>query len=454
MEGKKQPKKPSRSSATTMIKKRHKERDYEIDDLKKMAAQVLSGEMPSARAAALAAGLPHAERSLNRYVKQVRENTALQCESPTETAAAQLQHVSGLEFKEKGNPDICGRRLFTEDELEYFARALKLSSSHAALLSACDSPPPPLRRRVSSHGLLAQRELDPPPPSFFFTGCAWGCGYHVGAYRAMIERWGLAALRSCSFGGNSAGVLIALCAAQGLAWEVAEALYLELVDRAVAGGVVGKMSRYHAAALERLVGPDTHTQLAGRLFVGVSYFPFKYEVSSSWRSREELINTVHASMHIPFYCQHIETVNGRRACDGGLASPYHIIHPPSPTCRGTLIVDPFAKSSLSIVRLEPIFPLVGRRYSEVASEGRKDMLRLQQPAPYPLVWPSPVVLLTWLARAAEELLTYERARLLLRCVLLLLVLRFRRRARDALAKGAVLWRYGGLVGWSGAGKLR
>lgn len=123
--GKKQAK-ASRSSTTTEVKKRHKEREYEIDDLKKMTAQVLSGEMPSARAAALAAGLPHAERSLNRYLKRVRENTSLQCVSHTDTKVAQLQHASELEFAEKGNPDICGRRLFSEDELEYFARALKL----------------------------------------------------------------------------------------------------------------------------------------------------------------------------------------------------------------------------------------------------------------------------------------------------------------------------------------
>ncbi|KAL1498726.1 hypothetical protein AB1Y20_014036 [Prymnesium parvum] len=115
-EGKKQAK-ASRSSTTTEVKKRHKEREYEIDDLKKMTAQVLSGEMPSARAAALAAGLPHAERSLNRYLKRVRENTSLQCASHADTKIAQLQHVSELEFAEKGNPDICGRRLFSEDEL-------------------------------------------------------------------------------------------------------------------------------------------------------------------------------------------------------------------------------------------------------------------------------------------------------------------------------------------------
>ena len=155
-------------------------------------------------------------------------------------------------------------------------------------------------------------------------------------------------------------------------WQFLEKVYLELAEKAAVKGVIGKMTEYHAAALEQLIGPDTHIEVAGRLFLGVTYFPLQYEVTSSWATREELLNTMHASMHIPFYCQHIEAVNGRMACDGGLASPYHLIDEPSDTSAGTLIIDPFAVKCLSLVTLEPAFPLVGERYNQVRTrpEGR------------------------------------------------------------------------------------
>lgn len=79
-----------------------------------------------------------------------------------------------------------------------------------------------------------------------------------------------------------------------------------------------------------------------------------------------------------------------------------MIDPPSSSSRGTLVVDPFANSSLRLASLEPIFPLVGKRYSQVVSDGRKDILRLVQPAPYPIVWPSPIVILMWCARWLEQ----------------------------------------------------
>eukprot|EP00966_Prymnesium_polylepis_P275874 6374268-Prymnesium_polylepis.1 len=128
---------------------------------------------------------------------------------------------------------------------------------------------------------------------------------------------------------------------------------------------------------------------------------------------------MHASMHIPFYCQHIEQVNGRMACDGGLGCPYHVIDPPTDQSAGTLVVDPFAVRSLDLIRLEPAFPLVGKRYATVHQDGRKSILRLEQPKPFELVWPSPIVLLAWCGRAAEELLQKHRRRALLVLLLLL-----------------------------------
>ncbi|KAL1520258.1 hypothetical protein AB1Y20_023727 [Prymnesium parvum] len=94
-------------------KKGNKERLYTLDDLKGMATAVLSGAKPSARIAAIEAGMPSAERSLNRYLKAIREKCAT-----TASVAQHLELVEDMEFKEKGNKDLCDRRLFTEDELD------------------------------------------------------------------------------------------------------------------------------------------------------------------------------------------------------------------------------------------------------------------------------------------------------------------------------------------------
>ena len=56
---------------------------------------------------------------------------------------------------------------------------------------------------------------------------------------------------------------------------------------------------------------------------------------------------------------------------------------------------------------------------QVHQDGRKSILGLVQPEPFPLILPSPVVLLTLCGRAAEELLQKHKRRLLLALWLLL-----------------------------------
>ena len=88
---------------------------------------------------------------------------------------------------------------------------------------------------------------------------------------------------------------MAVAGAVGATWQELEDTYLTLARQAQEKGVFFKMSRYHSAALDKLVGPTTHLDVAGRLFVGVT-LESGYEVFSSWTSREELLDTLHASM--------------------------------------------------------------------------------------------------------------------------------------------------------------
>ena len=354
------------------------------------------------------------------------------------------------------------------------AKRMPRPHSQSQLMCAKFAPPPVVRRSSSENHLGSTEDLDPPPSSFFFTGCAWGCAYHVGAYRGLVERWGLTQLKACKFGGNSAGSIMALAGAVGASWELLEETYLELAESAADRGVMFKMSEYHSAALDKLVGPTTHAELAGRLFVGVTYAE-GFEVHSSFASRDELLNTLcaaprsrsrspagrwarcclassctsaatprqltpnpgvlwcdtplcasltsvracvpaslpplhrHASMHIPFYCTHLAPVGGRSGVDGGLSAPYYQISD------DTLIIDPFGSSSLAslaaAIKLEPLFPILGARYAQVHSEGRKAILGRVQPGALALNWPSPCHAAMWFGRGVEEV-AYGLARAL------------------------------------------
>ena len=169
----------------------------------------------------------------------------------------------------------------------------------------------------------------PLPTHIFFAGASWGCGFYIGAYRALQENYGLDTLSRCKFAGNSAGVLVALCAAAGLDWTVAERVYLKCLTEAVNAGVFQKMSVYHDHALDEVFGGDeeAYKKLNRRLFVGITCFVDEYEIISEWDSNEQLRACIHASMHIPYYCTHIEPVHVkgavRRAVDGGFGSEIH-----------------------------------------------------------------------------------------------------------------------------------
>lgn len=162
-----------------------------------------------------------------------------------------------------------------------------------------------------------------PPSAVFFGGASWGCIYHMGVYDGLVSRFGADALRcSTVWGGTSSGALVALSAALG--WTPAEVrgIYDELAALARAYGVFGKMSIYHALVLARALpdGGGEWENLLGRLHVGVTVGLARFELVSTWRSNAELRDIMHASMHIPFYMNHIACFGDRRrALDGGFS---------------------------------------------------------------------------------------------------------------------------------------
>ena len=118
--------KESGSAKKGSAKKGVKERLYSAEEFQWMAAAVLRKEKASAREAARAAGYLSATRKLQDYIKAVKADTTLVREQPAETLAARLAHVAAYEHVGKGNTDLTSRRIFSDDERFYFARALKV----------------------------------------------------------------------------------------------------------------------------------------------------------------------------------------------------------------------------------------------------------------------------------------------------------------------------------------
>ena len=161
----------------------------------------------------------------------------------------------------------------------------------------------------------------PAPSSLFFDGCSWGCIYYAGVYRGLWRRCGAEALATVRWGGASSGALMALGGALGKTPADVRALYDELAHVASLYGVFGKMSVYHEVVLARWLpdGGSEFRRLNGRLFVGLTRPVDRFELVSEWDSNEELRDTLHGSMHIPYYMTHLAKVKGGWALDGGFA---------------------------------------------------------------------------------------------------------------------------------------
>lgn len=105
-------------------KKDTKERQYSQEEYQRIVCAVLRGV--SVRKACEDAGYPSARSVVTRQVAEIRAKESLQHLSPEVTLECQLAYAAELSFKLKGNLDFTSRRIFGADDLEYFARAIKI----------------------------------------------------------------------------------------------------------------------------------------------------------------------------------------------------------------------------------------------------------------------------------------------------------------------------------------
>jgi hypothetical protein len=153
---------------------------------------------------------------------------------------------------------------------------------------------------------------------FFWIRGGFGGGYYIGVYKGMVERWGYKELQKKKYYGVSAGSIMALYILLGLTWEQLDNEFISISHSSKKNGIFLKASYYHNKSLEKFLYKDAYKKISGKLFIGVTNFYGNLSVISKWKSDKDLIDTIHASMHIPYYCgSFTNRLNNKRCVDGG-----------------------------------------------------------------------------------------------------------------------------------------
>lgn len=247
------------------------------------------------------------------------------------------------------------------------------------------------------------------PSSFFFCGSAWSIPFLIGVYKGMVQKWGYVTLSKCKFGGNSGGALIALCATLGFSYDEVEYIYNKLLHIANLYGAFGKISIYNSITIyDILKNKNDYKKVNNKLFVGVTRFFNKSVTISNWNNNEELIDTVHASMHIPFYSTYIKLFKPNlMIVDGGFSSTYNKID------NNTLIINPITTNghiTYTISLLKCMIPLNKEKSNELLKSGIDQMVTWD--GHYNNLESKPsvsntIMCLVWIFRYCEEISVYH-----------------------------------------------
>jgi len=80
------------------------------------------------------------------------------------------------------------------------------------------------------------------------------------------------------------------------------------------------MSKYHTQILNKILSdPDDYKKVNNKLHVGITTYPNEHIVTNNWNSNQDLINDLHCSFHIPFYCTYDAKKDNKKALDGSFS---------------------------------------------------------------------------------------------------------------------------------------
>jgi len=217
-------------------------------------------------------------------------------------------------------------------------------------------------------------DVEAPPSSIYFGGCAWGCAYYVGVFKAMEERWGKGFHKKTLITGDSSGALIAVGISLGFSPDEMGQIYESLAKNASMHGVIGKMGTLAEKCVEHLLSADpvAYQTLQGWFAVGTTRFPFNHHWHWNWESNQDLADCIIGSLHIPLYCcESRKSVQGSIVVDGAYSmAGSDLVHGDKTLYVG---IDPHAEVGRSLNNNQMLFPLYGREYLDIVESGYQAM---------------------------------------------------------------------------------
>mmetsp|Transcript_21251 Transcript_21251/g.59861 ORF Transcript_21251/g.59861 Transcript_21251/m.59861 type:complete len:241 (+) Transcript_21251:80-802(+) len=155
----------------------------------------------------------------------------------------------------------------------------------------------------------------------FLSGCSWQGVYHAGAAEALRGQ----GLEWHWLGGASSGSLVAAALTSGLPpVDVREAFVRAAMEgRRGALGPVGRLSTILEAVLQDVLPADAHQRCSGRLEVslcsveGALGLGLRNHRLDAWASKDDLVECLLMSCHIPLVSDRAPYFRGMRCIDGG-----------------------------------------------------------------------------------------------------------------------------------------
>lgn len=156
----------------------------------------------------------------------------------------------------------------------------------------------------------------------YFGGGAWSSAFIIGVVKALEEKYGKDLYKKFVFSGDSIGAYVALLCTLGYTSDIGKKIYIELANNANKDGIFNfcNNSNYHTKMFnDIIIDENTFKILEDRKFkIGVSRLYNNHKIYDKWDNNDHLIKTLHASLHIPFYCKYQHYLDNNISFDGGI----------------------------------------------------------------------------------------------------------------------------------------
>lgn len=181
--------------------------------------------------------------------------------------------------------------------------------------------------------------------NFSFAGCGFLGIYHVGV-ASCLKQHAPHLVKNCQFAGASAGALVACCLICDCCLGDCTTFTLRLATKARSYSIGPLHPNFKVAnilrdAMREVLPDNAHELASGRLFISFTRVSDrKNVVVSEYNTKEELIQALLCSAHVPLYSGLVPpSYRGVRYVDGGLSDNIPAIN------EETISVSPFAGES-------------------------------------------------------------------------------------------------------------